>query len=77
MNFSFWRGRTIDMIFLYSMSLKLYMLRIVILLNLTKTFHSVGHDTLWKVLKELSNPDKILRVALFFHKDMKMYVILP
>lgn len=40
MKFSFWRGRTIDMIFLYSMSLKLYMLKIVIILNLTKT--SVG-----------------------------------
>lgn len=46
-----------------------------ILVNLTKIFHSVGRDNLWKVLKELSNPDKILRVALFFYKDMETYVI--
>ena len=42
--------------------------------NLTKDFHTVNRNTLWKVLEKLSIPDNMLHIIISFHEGMKASV---
>lgn len=41
----------------------------------TKVYDTLNCDTLWKVVKELRIPDKMLEVVICFNQDIKASVI--
>ena len=46
----------------------------MVFVDLTKAFDSVNRDALWKVLKKVGIPDRMLNVIISFHENMKARV---
>ena len=47
----------------------------IVFVDLTKVFDTVNRQALWKVLKKLGIPDKMLNVIISFHEGMKAPVV--
>ena len=47
----------------------------MVFVDLTKAFDTVNRHALWKVLKKLGMPDKMLNIIISFHKGMKAAVV--
>ncbi|CAI9734599.1 Hypothetical predicted protein [Octopus vulgaris] len=47
----------------------------MLFIDLTKALDAVNQQAIWKVLKKLGIPDKMLNVIIFFHEEMKAAVM--